>query len=149
MRARSFLLVLVAIMLVAPVVCPASARAQAAPSFDAAGTDAKQVASFLKTLQASVALDNRLKVASLVEFPLAAWAGGRELTIRNEGEFHGRYSQIFDAALRREIAAATVDSLAASQEGIAIGGGRLVVRSVPGHKNGLRIVAINQAGEAR
>ncbi len=149
MRTHSFILILFAALLVCPLAQPLVLQAQGAPSFDAAGASAQQVASFLKTLQACVAMDNRLKVATLVEYPLQAWARGQEITVRNDSEFQARYSQIFDASLRQEIADARVDALAASREGIAIGGDRLVVRPIPDRKNALRIVAINQPAEPR
>jgi hypothetical protein len=85
-----------------------SALAQAAPAFDAAGTDAARVTAFLKSLQSAVALGNRTKVATLVHFPLKVWLDGEETTIGNESEFQARYSRIFDADVKKAIADAKV-----------------------------------------
>jgi hypothetical protein len=137
---------LVALILTGLLLPAGTAMAQGTPSFDAAGTDAKQVASFLKCLQASVAIDNRLKVASLFDFPMKAWIDGEIVTIKNESEFQARYSQIFDAQLKAAIAAAKIDTLAASQQGVTFDNGRVWFRPVAEHKNAMKIVAINEPG---
>jgi hypothetical protein len=123
-----------------------TAQAQGTPSFDVAGTDAHKVTAFLKQLQAAVAFDNRLKVASLFEFPLKAWIDGDEVTIRNESEFQARYRQIFDAQLKQSIAAAKVDALVANQQGVMLDNGRIWFRPLVEHKNALKVVAINEPG---
>jgi hypothetical protein len=120
------------------------AFAQTAPTFAAAGTDAAQAAAFLKTLQSAVAVGNCLKVASLIEFPLKAWAGGEAITIQNESEFHAKYRQVFTPELKKAIAEARPETLVASQQGITFDGGRVAFRPVAGEKNALRVVAINE-----
>jgi hypothetical protein len=144
-----FLLVLAAFILVSPTPVVGTVLAQGVPSFDAAGTNAAQAAAFLKTLQSAVSVGNCLKVASLVEFPLEAWANGRTITIRNESEFHARYSQVFSPELKKSIADARPDALLANQSGVMFGNGRLLFRPVVERKNALRIVAINEPGQAR
>jgi hypothetical protein len=125
------------------------ALAQTAPALAAAGTDAAQVAAFLKSLQASVALGNRTKVATLVHFPLTAWIGGEETILHNESEFQARYSRIFDPDVKKAIAEAKVDTLLADQQGIRLGNGQVRFRPMPEHKNAIRIVAFNEAGETK
>jgi hypothetical protein len=146
MRRTLLLPMLVALILTGLLLPAGTAVAQGTPSFDAAGTDAKQVASFLKCLQASVAIDNRLKVASLFDYPVKVWIDGDVVTIKNDSEFLARYSQIFDAQLKATIAAAKVDTLTASQQGVTFDNGRLWFRPVVEHKNAMRIVAINEPG---
>ena len=123
-----------------------NAFAQTAPSFAAAGTDAAQVTSFLKSLQSAVSLGNRLKVASLVHFPLTVRVEGEETFVRNESEFQARYSRIFDADVKKAIAEATVETLAADQQGVTFDNGRVRFRPVPEHRNAIKIVAINESG---
>jgi hypothetical protein len=125
------------------------AFAQTAPALAAAGTDAAQVSAFLKSLQAAISLGNRTKVAALVHYPLTVWMDGAETTVRNDSEFQARYSRIFDADLKKAIAEASVDSLAADAQGIVLGGGRIRVRPVAEHRNAVKIVAINNAAQPR
>jgi hypothetical protein len=126
-----------------------NAFAQAAPAFDAAGTDAASVTAFLKSLQTAVAIGNRLKVASLVHFPVKARINGEETTIDNESEFQARYSRIFDADMKKALAEAKVDTLFASQQGVMFDNGRVWFRPVVEHKNALKIVAFNDPGQAK
>jgi len=123
--------------------------AQTAPAFAAAGTDAAQVTTFLKCLQSSVALDNRIKVATLVHFPLKVWLDGEETVIDNESEFQARYSRIFDADVKKAIAEAKVDALVASQQGVMFGNGRVWFRPVVERKNAMKIVAMNEPNQPR
>lgn len=142
---RTFILPMLVALILTGLLLPAgSAQAQGAPSFDVAGTDAKQVTAFLKSLQQSVAFDNRLKVASLVDFPVKVWINGADVTIRNESELQARYSQIFDAQLKQSIAAATVDTLFANQQGVMFDSGRVWFRPIVEHRNAIKIVAINE-----
>lgn len=125
------------------------AFAQTAPSFEAAGTDTAQVTAFLKSLQSAVSLGNRLKVATLVHFPLTVWMDGEETVIRNESEFQARYGRIFDASLKKSIAEATVEALVANQQGIMLDDGRIRVRPLAEHRNALKIVAISDSNQPR
>jgi hypothetical protein len=146
MRRTFLFFMLVALMLTGLLLPAGTARAQGTPSFDVAGTDAQKVTAFLKQLQAAVAFDNRIKVASLFDFPLKVWIGGQDVTIRNESEFHTRYSQIFDAGLKQSIAAAKVETLVANQQGVMFDNGRVWFRPTVEHKNAIKVVAINEPG---
>ena len=148
---RDVLIPLILTALVLPCV-PGTAgntMAQTAPAFAAAGTDAARVTAFLKCLQSSVALDNRIKVATLVHFPLKVWLDGEETVIDNESEFQARYSRIFDAAMKKAIAEAKVDTLVANQQGVMFDNGRVWFRPVAEHKNTMKIVAINDPNQPR
>lgn len=125
------------------------ASGQAAPSFEAAGTDAAQAAAFLKTLQSAVSVGNCLKVASLIEFPLKAWANGEPVTIETESELHAKYRQVFTPDVKKAIADARPETLAASQDGVMFDGGRVWFRPIAARKNALRIVAINDVAQPR
>lgn len=146
MRRTFILVILVALMMTGLLLPAGTARAQGTPSFDVAGTDAQKVTAFLKQLQAAVAFDNRLKVASLFDFPLKVWIDGEEVTIKGESEFQARYRQIFDAQLKQSIAAAKVDALVANQQGVMLDNGRVWFRPVVEHKSAIKVVAINEPG---
>ena len=126
-----------------------SALAQNAPSFEAAGTDTAQVTAFLKSLQSAVSLGNRLKVATLVHFPLTVWVEGEETVIHNESEFQARYGRIFDASMKKSIAEAKVETLVANQQGVMLDNGRVRFRPLAEHKDALKIVAINDPNQPR
>ena len=145
---------LIPIILTACVLCcvplaAGSDRAQVAPAFAVAGTDAAKVTAFLKCLQSSVALGNRLKVASLVHFPLKVWVDGEETVINNESEFQAKYGRIFNADMKKAIADAKVDTLFANQQGVMFDNGRVWFRPVVEHKNAVKIVAINDPNQPR
>lgn len=142
-------IILSALMLATCAPAVGVALGQTAPAFNAAGTDAAQVAAFLKTLQTAVSVGNRLKVAALVEFPLTAWAEGRSITIESESDFQAKYSRVFDASLKKAIAGAKADAVVADQTGVMFDGGRVCFRPVAAKKNALRIVAINEPAQPR
>ena len=104
---------------------------------------------FLKSLQSAVSLGNRLKVATLVHFPLTAWVDGEETVIRNESEFQARYGRIFDASVKKAIADARVDTLVANQQGVTLDNGRIRIRPLAEHKDALKIVGINDPNQPR
>jgi len=144
---RTFILPILVALIMTGLLLPAgTAQAQGTPSFDVAGTDAQKVTAFLKCLQASVAIDNRLKVASLFDFPLKVWIDGENVTIKNESEFQARYNQIFDAQLKQSISAAKVDALVANQQGVMLDHGRIWFRPVVERKHAIKVVAINEPG---
>ena len=148
---RNAVIPLILTALVLPVLPQVSgaALAQTAPAFTDAGTDAAQVTAFLKCLQSSLSLGNRLKVASLVDFPLKAWIDGEETVIENESEFHARFNRIFDAGTRKAIAEAKVETLSVSAQGVTFDGGRVWFRPVAERKNALKIVAIGEAVQTK
>ena len=149
MRDALIPIILTALVLPCLPLAAGSAVAQTAPAFTVAGTDAAQVTAFLKCLQSSVSLGNRLKVASLVDFPLKVWLDGEETVLANESEFQARYSRIFDAAMKKAIAEAKVDTLVANQQGVMFDNGRIWFRPVAEHKNAMKIVAINDPNQPR
>jgi hypothetical protein len=149
MRDALIPIILTALVLPCLPLAAGSALAQTAPAFTAAGTDAAQVTVFLKSLQASVAVGNRVKVATLVHFPLRVWVDGEETVIDNESEFQAHYSRIFDADVKKAIADAKVDALFANQQGVMFDNGRVWFRPVAEHKNAIKVVAINDPNQPR
>ncbi|MCX6545773.1 MAG: hypothetical protein NTV05_15335 [Acidobacteria bacterium] len=148
MRSRSTVLILGALILLCGFVPSTSAQTTSNTQFEAAGTDAARVQAFLATLQDALAMENHLKVASLIKYPLDAWADGQTVKIRNDSDLLARYRQIFDASLRRSIAEARVSSLAVSADGVALEGGRLCLKA--GEKGrGLKIVKIGEPAPIR
>jgi uncharacterized protein YbaA (DUF1428 family) len=149
MRDALIPIILTALVLPCLPLAAGSVLAQTAPAFTAAGTDAAQVTAFLKSLQTSVAVGNRVKVATLVHFPLRVWVEGEETVIDNESEFQARYSRIFDADVKKAIADAKVDTLVANQQGVMVDNGRVWFRPLAEHKNAVKIVAINEPSQTR
>jgi len=149
MRNALIPIVLMALVLPCLPAAAGSALAQTAPAFEIAGTDAAQVTAFLKSLQSAVSLGNRLKVATLVHFPLTTWVDGEETVVRNESEFQARYGRIFDASVKKAIADARVETLVANQQGVMFDNGRVRFRPLAEHKDALKIVAINDPNQPR
>jgi hypothetical protein len=146
MRARSCLIfILIALLSAAAGAATFETQGAVVP---AAAVEPKtaDAQAFLKTLQEAVAIDNRLRVASLIEYPLQAWAGGETVTVRNASDFQARYRKIFDDSLRTALAAIQGDAIALDAQGVVIDKGRIVCRSV-GNKGKLKIVAINEPGK--
>lgn len=129
MRASAILLILVALVCAVPAVT-AQAPQTATPAFDVAGTDAAKVQSFLKSLQTAVAVDNRMKVASMFNYPVDVWADGRVVTIKGGGDLQANYGKVFDPSLKQTIASAKVEALSAKSDGVVLGNGRMVFAPV-------------------
>jgi len=143
MRTRSFLFILAAIVFITAFGPQAQAQT-ATPAWQSAGTDAARVGTFLKTLQDAMALENHLKVASLVKYPLEAWVNGEAITVRSDSELLSHYHQIFDKTLRQSVAAARTEGLSATADGIAFCSGRLLVRAASDKNASLKIVKISE-----
>ena len=139
MRVGSSVLIGVMLVVVAGFAPVASAQTSSNAQFESAGTDTARVQAFLGTLQDALAMENHLKVASMVKYPLEAWVDGQAITLRNDGALLSRYRQIFDPSLRRLIADLRVEAMTASADGISIDGGRICLKA--GDKGrGLKIV---------
>ena len=143
MRTSTTLIMLVALVLCTVPAVTVQAQQAGSTSFDVAGTDAAKVEAFLKCLKTSIAVDNRLKVGSLFNYPVEAWVEGKVVTIRNASELQTHYSHMFDASLRQVIADAKLDALVANQQGVMISNGRILVAPV-GSKATLKITKISE-----
>ncbi len=142
MRTRILLLLLIALGLCVVPAVTVQAQQAAMPAFDVAGTDAAQVQSFLKSLQTAIAVDNRMKVASLFSYPVDVQAGGQTLTLKSDSDLQRHYARIFDTSLKQSIAGAKVETLFANAKGIMLDSGRVWFAPV-GPKQALRIIRIN------
>lgn len=144
MRTSYSLITLVALVLCC---CALPAAAQTAPdqAFEAAGTDARHVSDFLKTLKTAVSVDNRFKVAKLLSYPIEVWAGGEVITLRSESELLARYSKVFTPELKKTIAESNFENIVVDDRGVHIDAGRLCCKPHLGRPDApLRIVAINK-----
>jgi hypothetical protein len=126
----------------------ASAQSPSTTQAVAAGTDAARAQAFLATLQDALTMENHLRVASLVKYPLEAWADGQTLKIRSSSDLLAHYRDIFDPSLRRLIAEVRVDARAIGADGVVLDGGRLCLRA--GDKGrALKIVKIGEPVTAK
>lgn len=148
MRASAILLILVAFGLCVVPAVTAQTQQSATPAFDVAGTDSAKVQSFLKSLQTAVAVDNRMKVASLFSYPVDVQAGGQTLTLKCDSDLQSHYSKVFDSGLKQAIAGAKVDTLSANAKGVMIDNGRVWFAPV-GSKQALKIIRINEVAQAQ
>jgi hypothetical protein len=121
---------------------PAWCQLEGSTSLSVAGTNAGAVEDFLKRLQEAVAHDQREVVSGLVEYPLSAWAGDRNIKVRNRREFVSNYPKIFARDLKQTIAAAKLENTWAIWQGVMLDSGRVWFRPV-GPEESLRIVTIN------
>jgi hypothetical protein len=143
MRTRSIVLIFVTFIVMCGLVPAAFAQSPSNSQFEAAGTDPARVQAFLASLQEALEVENQLRVASLVKYPLEAWVDGQTIKIRSNGELVTHYRKIFDASMRRSIAGARVDAMGVSADGVMIDGGRLCLKA--GDKGrGLKIVKIGE-----
>jgi hypothetical protein len=114
----------------------------ASNQFAAAGIDNPQsVFKFLADLQQAVSSDDPASVASLVKFPVDVAIGKTRKRLPSSAEFQKAYAQIFDACLKRVVAATKRDDLAASWRGVMLGQGAIWFGVDPDHS--IRIFAIN------
>jgi hypothetical protein len=123
MRTSLILLLLVALGLCTVPTVTVQAR-------QAAAVEPAKAQSFLKQLQTAVAIDNRLKVASMFSYPVDVWAGGRTITIKGDSDLQANYSKVFDSALKQAIASATVETLSTGDSGLLLDKGRVVIAPV-------------------
>jgi hypothetical protein len=110
--------------------------------FSIVGTDAAAVKKFLLQLQQAVAKDQREVVSGLVNYPMSAWAGEGNITVRNRRELVAKYNAIFTRRLQKTIAEATLETTWANWQGVMIDSGRIWFRPVEQGSN-LRIITIN------
>lgn len=105
-----------------------------------AGVSKKQLASFLQTLQAAVAADDRAAVAKLVRFPLVASDEKHSIYMEGPSQFVKVYPQVFGPTLKRVIADASADNIAADFHGVMISADKVWLRIVDDE---LKIVAVS------
>ena len=143
MRIHSSSLILVAVFVIlaaaSPVLAQTTAPAATSP------TDPAKVEAFLKNLEEAISIDNHMRVASLVKYPIEAWVDGEKLTLRSDSQLFAHYRLIFDQSLKQSLAAARADSFTQGPQGVSVCGGRLVVNQVSEKNTSLRIVKIGES----
>jgi hypothetical protein len=140
---KSSILVLAILVLICGFAPMASAQAPAAGKTAAVGSDAATVQAFVSTLNEALTIENQLRVASLFKYPLDVWVDGQSMKIRSDAELLAHYRQIFDPTLRKMLAEFRADTMAMTADGVAIDGGRLVLRGNASGKN-LKVVKIGE-----
>lgn len=77
----------------------------------------------------------------MVEYPIAAWTGERDVTFEKPDRLLASYDRVFTARLKRTISEAGVQCLFTNSEGVMVHDGEAWFRSMD--EGGLRIVKIN------
>lgn len=124
----------------APAPCPGG---QSEPMFSEILTDEPTMDAFIVKLQAAVASGDKQTVASMVRYPIGAWAGKRESRFRNSAALIASYDRVFTTALKRAIAGARTPCLFTNAQGAMIHNGEIWIRPSPG--GALQIITINNA----
>ncbi len=126
---------------VAQALDTACGQKHSGPIFSEIGTSEKEAGAFLRSLQKALASDDRKRVLSMVEYPIAAWAGDRDVKFESATRLLPSYERVFTARLKRTIAEARVQCLFTNWQGAMVHDGEVWFRPVAGH--GLRIIKIN------
>ncbi|MDX2054439.1 MAG: hypothetical protein SFV15_18705 [Polyangiaceae bacterium] len=90
-----------------------------------AGLKREDVELFLRRLKAAISQRNKQAVASLVAFPLNAWANGRRVNVMSEQELVSSFDSLFGPLVSEVIRTATVDTIFANTQGIMLGDGEI------------------------
>ena len=141
MRLRSYSLIVLALFV---ILAAAPVFAQDKPAAPAAGTDPAKVEAFLKSLGDAMSVDNHMRVASFVKYPLEAWVGGEKLTVRSDSQLFAHYREIFDKSLQQSLASVSPGSFTTDAQGVTACDGRIVVAQVSAKNNALKIVKIGE-----
>jgi hypothetical protein len=112
------------------------------PMFSVAGTSEAAVKAFLVALQKAVASDDKRKVASMVRYPIYAWARDRDVRFRTPASLVASYELIFTAPLKKTIAEARMECLFTNWKGIMIHDGEIWMNAL--HPGVLKIIRINR-----
>ena len=140
MRVRSSALILVVVFVILAAASPALAQTPAATT--TSPTDPAKVEAFLKNLGEAVSVDNQMRVASFMKYPLEVWVDGEKLTLRSDSQLFAHYRQIFDQSLKQSLSTANAASFTSGPQGVAACGGRLVVNQVSDKNTSLKVVKI-------
>lgn len=133
-------MMLLLVLAQAPAPCPSG---QSEPMFSEILTDAPTMDAFIVKLQKAVAASDKPTVASMVRFPISAWAGKREMRLRNAAALIASYDQVFTTAVKRAIAGARTPCLFTNSQGAMINNGEIWIRPSP--DGDLQIITINNA----
>lgn len=111
------------------------------PMFSQVGTSEAAVKAFLGALQKAVASDDRRKVASMIRYPIVAWARDRDVLFKTPASLVASYELVFTAALKKTIAEARTECLFTNWKGVMIHDGEIWINALP---RVLKIIRINR-----
>lgn len=111
------------------------------PMFSQVGTSEAAVKAFLGALQKAVASDDSRKVASMIRYPIVAWARDRDVLFKTPASLVASYELVFTAALKKTIAEARTECLFTNWKGIMIHDGEIWINALP---RVLKIIRINR-----
>ena len=119
------------------------------PMFSQVGTSEAAVKAFLGALQKAVATDDRRKVASMIRYPIVAWAGDRDVLFKTPASLVASYELVFTVSLKKTIAEARMECLFTNWQGVMIHDGEIWMNAL--HPRVLKIIRINRPvrGEQR
>ena len=93
--------------------------------------DEREVEQFFLTFKEAVGRADKVRVASMVSYPITArLASGRWAKINNRAAFVRRYDAIFNTAFKRLIAETRVEDLWAKSSGVATPRGEIWINGV-------------------
>ncbi len=125
---------------------------RASPDFSVAGLSVSEVESFLDSLKAAVANDDRRAVASLVSYPIRVQLDGQDTMIASADDFVARYPDIVNDNVKSAVLAQEAAELFVNWQGVMIGRGEVWFSAVyedprDDETYHLRIIAINNQGD--
>jgi hypothetical protein len=104
-------------------------------------SDCYRARKFVQELQAAVASENRVQVASMLKYPLNFRGQHKTVVLQNQSDTLREYDVVFSRKLRRTIAEQQLWNLLSRSEGVAIGDG-LVWITEPSVNGQFKIVSI-------
>jgi len=112
------------------------------PMFSQVGTSEAVVKAFLGALQKAVASDERRKVASMIRYPIVAWARDRDVLFKTPASLVASYELVFTAPLKKTIAEARTECLFTNWKGVMIHDGEIWMNALSPRV--LKIIRINR-----
>jgi len=97
---------------------------------------------FFAQLQKAVAADDRQAVAAMVEYPIEATIGGRNVKIRDAKHFVTNYGKVITPKVKDAVIRQRYEDLFANWQGVMIGDGEVWFSGIDG-KNTVKIITIN------
>ena len=129
--------------LLAILVLSSLALAQEANKYEVAGIDdAAAVEKFFHNLQEAMARGDRVRIASMVSYPISVMIAGRKVRLRNRAEFLRRYNAAINLRVKQAVAEQNVENLFVNYQGVMIGDGEIWFNQ-PSRSKLIKIIAIN------
>jgi hypothetical protein len=97
---------------------------------------------FLRDLQHYVAVDDRMHLVQMVQFPISIRVGEKPLTLQNKEQLLKYYAVAFDPKVKAFIRKQKFSDLFCNWKGIMIGRGEIWINTT-GESSRLKIIAIN------